>query len=278
MPVLDRISPLVQWVRKLTGTTGALVPVVRLEGTIAAGGRGNSLNIAKVEKVLTRAFSIKSAPAVAFLVNSPGGSPVQSKLIHDRIRALAKEKDKPVLVFCEDVAASGGYMIACAGDEIFADPSSILGSIGVISASFGFTEAMDKLGIERRLKTAGESKSLGDPFSEETEEQKARLERIMTKLHAHFIVLVKARRGGKLDESANLFTGEVFTGDEAVENGLADGLADVHSTLRERFGHDVRARLISVPKAGPLSRLLGQGAASFVEAVEARGLWSRFGL
>lgn len=277
MPVLDRVAPVIKWVRKITGTTGALVPVVRLEGAIAAGGRGNTLNIAKVEKVLTRAFAFKSAPAVAILVNSPGGSPVQSKLIHDRIRALAEDKKKPVLVFCEDVAASGGYMIACAGDEIFADASSILGSIGVISASFGFVEAMDKLGVERRLKTAGESKSLGDPFSPETEEQKARLERIMGRIHEHFIALVKDRRGDKLT-GEDLFTGEVFTGDEAIENGLADALGDVHTQLRERFGHDVRTKLMTVPSPNPLARLMGQGAASFVEVVETRGLWSRYGL
>lgn len=278
MTVLERISPFVQWFRKLTGRSGPLVPVVRLEGPIAPGGRGNTLNIARIEKVLGRAFSFRHAPAIAIMVNSPGGSPVQSKLIHDRIRALAEEKKKPALVFCEDVAASGGYMIACAGDEIFCDPSSILGSIGVISASFGFTEAMDKIGVERRLRTAGKHKSLADPFSPETEEQAERLERLMHRLHGHFIDLVQSRRGGKLSDDEDLFSGQVFTGDEAVENGLADELADVYSKLRERFGPHVRARLMPVPKGGPLSKLIGQGAASLVAEIDSRAAWSRYGL
>ena len=278
MTLLERFSPFVQWIRKLTGRAGPIVPVVRLEGVIAAGGRGNTINIARVEKVLARAFSFRHAPAVALLVNSPGGSPVQSKLIHDRIRALGQEKKKPVLVFCEDVAASGGYMIACAGDEIFCDPSSILGSIGVISASFGFTGAMEKLGVERRLRAAGDKKVLSDPFSEETGEQAARIERLMERLHGHFIALVRERRGDRLAEDEELFSGQIFTGDEAVDNGLADGIADVHTKLRERIGANVRPRLMPVPKGGALSKLIGQSAASVVEELEARSVWSRYGL
>lgn len=279
MAALAPLSPVMRGIRKLLGRDGPLVPIVRLEGVIAPGGRGNALNLAKVEKLLARAFAPGSAAAVAILVNSPGGSPVQSKLIHDRIRALAEEKDKTVLVFCEDVAASGGYMIACAGDEIFCDASSIMGSIGVISASFGFTGAMEKIGVERRLRTAGKNKSLSDPFSEETEEQRTRLERLMNRLHTHFIDLVKTRRSGKLDESdEELFTGQVYTGDEAVENGLADHLGEVRSVLKSRYGKDVRTRLLTVPKGGMLSRLLGQSAANFAETLENREIWSRYGL
>ncbi|MEL6437488.1 MAG: S49 family peptidase, partial [Pseudomonadota bacterium] len=143
------------------------VPVVRLQGMIAAGGStfNPTLSLASCAQNLERAFKMKEAPAVALAVNSPGGSPVQSRLIYKRIRDLAKEHDKEVLVFCEDVAASGGYMIACAGDEVFADPSSIVGSIGVISAGFGFVEAIDKIGVERRVYTAGKNKSTLDPFA-----------------------------------------------------------------------------------------------------------------
>lgn len=223
--------------QKVTGSHVPLVPLVRLEGMIAAGGRnGGALSLARVERLLDKAFSMADAPAVAIAVNSPGGSPVQSRLIHERIRLLAKTHEKPVLVFCEDVAASGGYMIAAAGDEIFADPASIIGSIGVINSSFGFTEAMQKLGIERRLKTAGKSKVLADPFSEETGEQAARLNRLMENIHQQFIALIKSARGEKLSPDRELFDGSVFTGEEAVETGLIDALGEARSELQRRFG------------------------------------------
>ena len=241
-------------------------------------GLRKSVRRRQAEKALAKAFAIKSAPAVALLVNSPGGSPVQSKLIHDRVRALAAQKDKKVLVFCEDVAASGGYMIACAGDEIYCDASSLLGSIGVISASFGFHEALGKLGIERRIRTAGENKMLADPFSPQTEEQKQRLERLMGQVHRHFIDLVKTRRGDKLSGKDDLFTGEVYTGDEAVEEGLADALADPFTRLRELYGEDVRLKTITPPQGGPLSRLLGQSAEQIIGAADTRAAWGRFGL
>jgi len=199
---------------------------------------------------------------------------VQSRLIHDRIRALAAEKEKTVLVFCEDVAASGGYWIACAGDEIFADPASIVGSIGVISAGFGFTGAMDRLGVERRVKTAGKSKLLADPFGPETEEQAATITRLMEAMHTQFIDHVKARRGEKLKDGAELFDGSVYTGAEALDLGLIDGLGEARSELKRRFGDKVRIRPLAPARAGVLSRFMGAA----LDQVELRAVWSRFGL
>ncbi|MEQ8406190.1 MAG: S49 family peptidase [Oceanicaulis sp.] len=261
--------------RKATGSDVPVVPLVRLDGMIAAGGRNASaLNLARVEKLLDKAFAMADAPTVAIAVNSPGGSPVQSRLIHDRIRHLAKKNDKTVLIFCEDVAASGGYMIAAAGDEIFADPASIVGSIGVISASFGFTEAMAKLGVQRRLKTAGKSKSLGDPFSEETDEQKARMTRLMESVHKQFIQLIKDARGDKLNSTMELFDGSVFTGEEAIEAGLIDALGEARSELERRFGDKTRIKVLSPSKGGLLARFMG----SAVDVIESRQIWARFGL
>ncbi len=190
------------------------IPVVRLHGTIASGGTQfrQNLSLASVAGVLEKAFAFKNAPAVAISVNSPGGSPVQSRLIYRRIRDLASEKNKPVLIFVEDVAASGGYMIALAGDEIVADPSSIVGSIGVISASFGFTELMKKIGIERRVYTAGRNKAVLDPFKPENEEDVERLKQLQLQVHDTFIDLVKQRRGAKLKDEPDLFTGLFWTG------------------------------------------------------------------
>ncbi|WP_408631537.1 S49 family peptidase [Marinicauda salina] len=258
-----------------------IIPVVRLEGMIAPGGRaqtGNAVTLAKIEPLLERAFAFKPAPAVVILVNSPGGSPVQSKLIHDRIRHLAEEKNKPVLVFCEDVAASGGYMIACAGDEIFCDASTLLGSIGVVSANFGFTEAMERLGVERRMRTAGKKKALGDPFSPETKDQQAQIDRITRSLHEGFIGLVKTRRGDKLAKDPDLFSGAVFTGLESVENGLVDGMADMRAELKTRYGATARVRMLAPAKAGPFGRMFGGAAAHFAAELDARAAWSRYDL
>jgi signal peptide peptidase SppA len=263
-----------EFIKKLLGDDAAVIPMVRLEGMIAAGGRQGALNLARIEKLLDKAFTFERAPVIAIAVNSPGGSPVQSRLIHDRIRALAAEKDKPVLVFCEDLAASGGYMIACAGDEIFADPGSIVGSVGVISAGFGFTEMMDKLGVERRMKTAGKSKVLTDPFSAETDEQKARMERLLESIHAQFIALVKARRGDKLDAKQDVFDGSIFTGEEGVAVGLIDGLGDARTELRKRFGDKTRIRTLTPARGGLLARFAGATA----DVLESRLAWARFGL
>jgi signal peptide peptidase SppA len=260
---------------KALGSDTVVVPLVRLEGMIAAGGRNQSaLNLARVEKLLDKAFAMEDAPAIALSINSPGGSPVQSRLICERIRALAEEKEKPVLVFCEDLAASGGYMIACAGDEVFADPASVVGSIGVISASFGFTDAMERLGVERRVKTAGDSKVLSDPFSQETDAQKERMERLLEAVHKQFIALVKARRGDKLDNEKARFDGSIYTGEEAVEAGLIDGLGEARATLRARFGDKTRIKALAPSRGGLLARF----TASAVDVIETRTAWDRFGI
>ncbi len=262
---------------KLLGMDKPVVPVIRLEGVIMSGGRNaNALNLQRVEKQIEKAFSMTDASAVALLINSPGGSPVQSRLIHERIRALANEKDKTVLAFCEDVAASGGYFLAVAADEIFVDPATIIGSIGVINAGFGFTEAMEKLGVERRVKTAGKSKLIADPFSPETDAQKERMERLLNTVHGQFIELVKSRRGEKLNpqEGEELFDGSVFTGTEALQNGIADEIGDLRSVVRARFGEDVRVKVFSPARQGPLSRLFGAA----LDGVELRAVWARFGL
>ncbi len=273
--IRDEFDRAARALRKLVGGDAPSVPLIRLEGMIASGGRNSSaLCLNRLEKLLDKAFADTSAAAVAISVNSPGGSPVQSRLIHDRIRALATEKEKTVLVFCEDVAASGGYWIACAGDEIFADPASIVGSIGVISAGFGFTGAMDRLGVERRVKTAGKSKLLADPFSPETKDQAAALTRLMEAMHDQFIAHVKARRGDKLKDGAELFDGSVYTGAEALELGLIDALGEARSELKRRFGDKVRVRALAPARAGVLSRFMGAA----LDQVELRAVWSRFGL
>ena len=273
---------------------GPVVPVVRLQGTIAAGGArfSPSLSLASTADVLERAFASKKAPAVAISVNSPGGSPVQSRLIYKRIRDLAEEKNKLVIMFVEDVAASGGYMIAVAGDEIVADPSSIVGSIGVISAGFGFTELIKKIGVDRRVYTAGANKSVLDPFQPEKKEDIARLKALQLDVHETFIELVKERRAGKLADNPDLFTGQFWTGKAGRELGLVDDLGDMRSFLKQRYGEKTRLRLISPPR-GFFGRRLGlfgsggddmpaQAAAGLVkgiaEEVEERALWARFGL
>ncbi len=267
------------------------IPVVRLNGTIAAGGSQFQprLSLAATAGVLEKAFSFKDAPAVAIAINSPGGSPVQSRLIYKRIRDLADEKNKSVLVFVEDVAASGGYMIALAGDEIVADPSSIVGSIGVVTASFGFVEAMKKIGVERRVHTAGNNKSVLDPFKPEKKEDIARLKELQLDIHRTFIDLVRARRGARLADDPDLFTGLFWTGTRGVELGLVDALGDMRAFLKDRYGPKTRLRLVSAPR-GFFARRLGlsstPGGGDFAHAamdglasaIEERSLWGRFGL
>ena len=257
-----------------------VIPVVRLHGIIAAEQRQGRLNIANVEPLLKRAFAIKSAPAVAIIVNSPGGSPVQSRLISKRIRDLADEHGKTVLVFVEDAAASGGYFIAVAGDEIIADPSSIVGSIGVIMAGFGFVGTLDKLGVERRVHTAGKNKSTLDPFLPEKAEDVERIKGFELDIHQVFIDHVKARRGNKLkagDET--LFTGEWWTGVRGLDLGLIDSLGDLHETLRSRYGRDIELRPIETKRGLLNLPRFGFSIASDVSAtVEDRAAWARFGL
>ena len=263
------------------------IPVVRLQGTIMSGGGQlrPSLSLASTAGLLERAFAFKDAPAVALAINSPGGSPVQSRLIYRRIRDLAAEKNKTVLVFVEDVAASGGYMIAVAGDEIIADPSSIVGSIGVVSSSFGFPEMLKKIGVERRVYTAGRNKATLDPFQPEKQEDVERLKALQLEVHETFIDIVKERRGAKLSEDPDLFSGLFWTGKKGLELGLVDSLGDMRSVLRGRYGLKTELKLVMPPR-GLFSRRLGlfgtdiaaSAAAGLMDAAEERAQWARYGL
>jgi signal peptide peptidase SppA len=265
------------WLARLFGRGGPIVPVVRLHGVIAADQRAGRLNIQNVAPLLARAFAMPGK-TVAVIVNSPGGSPVQSRLIAKRIRDLAAENGKQVLVFVEDAAASGGYFIATAGDEIIADPSSIVGSIGVIFAGFGFPGALAKVGVERRVHTAGKNKSTLDPFLPEKPEDIERIKQMELDIHQVFIDWVKSRRGTKLKAPDDqLFTGEFWSGVRGIDLGLIDGLGDIHETLRTRFGDDVRTRIIE-PKRG-LFRLPTFGlSAELAATIEDRAMWTRLGL
>jgi signal peptide peptidase SppA len=240
------------------------------------------LSLLGVSKALSRAFAYRNAPAVAILINSPGGSPVQSHLIFQRIRALSTENKIPVLAFVEDVATSGGYMLACAGDEIFADPASIVGSIGVVSHGFGFVGLLERIGIERRLHTAGENKSILDPFQPEKEKDVAHLNQLQEEIHEHFISLVRERRGAKLADEPDLFTGLFWTGQAAKSLGLVDGLGEMRSVLRERFGEDIRLRLFSPTRPSFWRRCFaGLAGAALEDAamiLEERALWARYDL
>jgi signal peptide peptidase SppA len=285
--VLDRVNPF--------GSKGTLIPVLRLTGTIGAvTPLRPGLSIAACANAIERAFSIKNAPAIAIQINSPGGSPVQSRLIYERIRTLATEKSRKVFAFAEDVAASGGYMIACAADEIYADASSLVGSIGVLSAGFGFTGLIDKLGVERRVYTAGENKFQLDPFKPENPDEIARLKRIQEIVHEDFIALVKESRGTRIASAGDkLFTGEFWSGRQALELGLIDGIMDIRTKMRALYGEDVRLKLIPSER-GFFRRKAGIGinfsgaelgvsftqgfAADMISALEERALWARFGL
>ena len=282
--ILQRLNALLpkRWRRG-----AALITVVRLSGVIGySTPLSPGMSLSSVSKTLERAFSVKKAKAVAIVINSPGGSPVQSHLIFQRIRSLAEEHKKKVFVFVEDVAASGGYMIACAGDEIFADPSSITGSIGVVSASFGFNKLIAKIGVERRVYTAGEKKMLLDPFQPEDADDVKRLKAAQREIHAMFIALVKERRGKKLNApEKTLFSGEFWTGGESEKLGLVDGIGELRGTLRARYGKKVAIRLVSPPSGWFGRRVPGIGnsfgndwAASLISAIEARFFWSRYGL
>lgn len=266
------------------------IPVVRLHGTIMSGGGQfrPALSLATTAAVLEKAFADKEAPAVAISVNSPGGSPVQSRLIFRRIRDLAEEKNKRVIVFVEDVAASGGYMIAVAGDEIVADPSSIVGSIGVVSASFGFPELLKKIGVERRVHTAGTNKATLDPFQPEKKEDIERLKSLQLEIHETFINLVKDRRGAKLTDDPDLFTGLFWTGIKGKELGLVDALGDMRSYLRSQYGPKTRLKLITAQRGLLGRRMPGVGmqqadfvsaaANGLITAADERAMWSRYGL
>jgi len=273
----------------LVGESPPLVTVIEMYGVIGEIGAGRKgLTLKKLEKSIEAAFKPSSLSAVALAINSPGGSPVQSRLLLNAVRRAAKEKDVPVLAFIEDVGASGGYILALAGDEIYADESSIVGSIGVISGGFGFHRAIEKLGVERRVYTAGENKSTLDPFRPEDPEDVARLEAMLAELHAQFITLVKDRRGDKLHADDELFSGRFWTGTTALEKGLVDGTAQLGEFVRERFGKDVKVKRISADSGSLLKKLLSGGEAiaapslidadDLIAASERKALWSRFGL
>ncbi|MEV6640918.1 S49 family peptidase [Amycolatopsis sp. NPDC051371] len=258
-----------------------VVAVVKLHGVITPSpsplARG-AINLAAIETALTRAFGHDRLKAVALLINSPGGAPTQSGLVAERIRQLADEKGVPVLAFCEDVAASGGYWLACAADEIYAHRTSMVGSIGVISGGFGFTGLLERFGIERRLHTAGANKSRLDPFSPEKPEDVEWLKKMHTQLHELFVSWVKERRGDRLTETEDLFTGDVWLGAKALERGLIDGLGSLRQIITERYPDaDIS---VAEPKK-PLLARLGIGApaaASVLDAVTQKAAWSRFGL
>lgn len=275
----------------------AVVPVLRFNGPIGmATPLRPGLSIGTAASAIEKAFELSKLPTIAIVINSPGGSPVQSSLITKRVRQLAAEKGKKVYVFCEDVAASGGYWLALSGDEIYADLSSIVGSIGVIASGFGFDKAIDKLGIDRRVYTSGTSKSILDPFKPEKAEDIVRLKALQGDIHDNFIAMVKERRTGKLKGTDDeLFSGAFWSATKAMDHGLIDGISDVRSKMRELHGDKVRLKLVSMERGGLLSRFrrssaletlgsLGSegGGLAFaddlVSAIEARALWSRFGL
>ena len=260
---------------------GPVVPVLRFSGVIGQAGIGRKgLSLDDLNDAIERAFKTKKKAAVAISVNSPGGSPVQSALIAARIRALADEQDIPVYAFCEDVAASGGYWLACAADHIYAENASIVGSIGVISAGFGFTDLIERAGIERRVHTAGESKAMLDPFRPEDPKDVARLTAIQEDVHDQFKSWVRTRRGARIGEG--LFDGTFWTGRRAVELGLTDGVGNLHDVMREKFGEKVKLRPIKVAR-GWLQKRFGMKhggdiASEVLATIEERAIWSRYGL
>jgi signal peptide peptidase SppA len=267
-----------------------VVAVLRLSGAIGmSGGFRPGLTMPALASSIARLLADKTVAAAALVINSPGGSPVQAALIHDRVRLLAREKGIKVLTFAEDLAASGGYMLALAGDEIYAHENSIVGSIGVVSAGFGFTKLIDKIGVERRVHIAGERKAMLDPFQPEQARDVAHLEALQKEVHESFKAMVRERRAGKLKgDEADLFSGAFWTGAKALEFGLIDGLGDLYAVCRKKFGDKVEFRLIAPRRTwfgwgGPASRSDGapgqaQWAHDLVAAVEDRALWSRFGL
>lgn len=285
-PVMAPTSFFSRFLPRSLRPASPVIPVVRLSGTIGIGTPLRpALTLQGVNDALEKAFRRKHIAAVALIVNSPGGSAVQSSLIAARIRRLAEKHNVKSYCFIEDIAASGGYWIATAADEIYADHSSIVGSIGVMAASFGFVEAMKKVGVERRVYTAGENKVILDPFQPEKPEDVARLKELQADVHEAFKQMVRTRRGAKLKESDELFSGAFWSGNKALELGLLDGLGELHGVLKEKHGDKVR--FIEVNKPGSwLQRRLGglsaeagaSAAAGLADELEVRALWSRFGL
>ena len=282
------------WRRTPFGDAGPVVAQLALNGVIAPprrGGGGGTLSLARLKGPIDAAFKPARLAGVSLIINSPGGSPVQSRLIHDYIRAKAAERDVPVFAFVEDVGASGGYILALAADEIYADESSLVGSVGVIAAGFGFPEALSRIGVERRVRTAGACKSRLDPFQPENDGDLARMDEILSVLHQAFIGLVKERRGAKLDAApATVFEGEVFTAGEGVASGLIDGIGASWSVLKRKFGEKVVVKDIATGPRGVLGRIgaqawlgrpsdLGEEAViGVLSTLDERAHWSRFGL
>lgn len=280
-----------KWLRTLVPARWRKSPpriaIIRLNGAIGAVSPFRAgLSIAGLAGSLERGFTLKGVTAVALVINSPGGSPVQSHLIYRRIRALAAEKNLKVFAFLEDVAASGGYMIACAADEIIADPASLVGSIGVVSAGFGFDKLIERVGIERRVHTQGEAKAMLDPFRPENPADVERLLEIQADVQELFTKLVRERRPN-LPEGTHLFTGAVWTGRQALPLGLVDGLGDLRATMRERYGDKVELTLVADRQGSLLARILRRAtpggtnaslASEAIGALEERALWARFGL
>jgi signal peptide peptidase SppA len=261
-------------------TAKPVVAVVKLHGVITPTpsplARG-TININTVEQALTKAFDHDRLKAVALAINSPGGAPTQSALVGERIRELADRKRVPVIAFCEDVAASGGYWLACAADEIYAHSSSLVGSIGVVTAGFGLNQLLERVGVERRVYTAGPNKVRLDPFQQEKDEDVEWLKGLQAQLHDQFVGWVKSRRGDRLADGEDLFTGEVWTGAKAKELGLVDGVGNLRGILSERFP-DAEVS-VAEPKRPLLARLgIGGATQSLLAAVEHRALWSRYGL
>ena len=260
-----------------------IVSHLRLTGVIGNVGKfKQGIEYSGQEEIIKKAFSVKKALAVAIIINSPGGSPVQSHLIYKFIKDQAKKNKKKVIIFAEDVAASGGYLIACSGDEIYANSSSIIGSIGVISASFGFKNLIEKIGVQRRVYTAGKNKSTLDPFLDEKEEDINRLKNIQLELHEDFINVVEESRGSKLNKNngIELFSGEFWTGKKAKELGLIDGLGNADQILREKFGEEVEIKKFGKPK-GWLAKKLSSSqdhTDKLISILEERSIWQRYGL
>ena len=258
-----------------------IIPHIKLSGVIGNVGKfKQGIDFAGQEEIIKKAFSIKKSPAVAISINSPGGSPVQSHLIHDFIRSQAKKNKKKVIIFMEDVAASGGYLIACAGDEIYANQSSIVGSIGVIYSSFGFKELIQKIGVQRRVYTAGKNKSTLDPFMDEKQEDIERLKNIQLELHKDFIDVVEKSRSKKLkkDKGIELFSGEFWSGRKSLELGLIDGIGTADEILREKFGDDVNIKKFEKSKGWLAKKLSSESHTDQVISIlEERSIWQRYG-
>ncbi len=260
------------------------IPTLRLSGIIASqsGITGSSLSINNLEKLIEKLFSDKKSPAVALIINSPGGSPTQSSLIAKKIIDLSKEKNKPVFAFVEDVAASGGYWLACAANEIYIDQNSVLGSIGVISPGFGFVDLLKKVGVERRVYTSGRSKSFLDPFKEEKKEDIERLRDIQEQIHENFISFVKSRRDSKLNEEKldDIFSGQFWVGNKAIDLGLADGLGSINQILQKKFGKKAKIKMINQKKSFLQRRFSSSiiNSQEILNKLEEKVMFSRFGL